>query len=184
MTESTRVRDPQGREATLAERSANGTLLLLRADDGREAWIDPTLVEGDRLGLSIDSLLESATLKVVEERLVVGRRVEDTGVVRIRKEVVERPETVRLDTVRETVEVERVPVGRVVDGPPEVRYEGEVTIVPVLEERTFLETRLVLVEEIRITRRRVTTSEDRTVVLRQERAVVERDAPQQQGQEA
>ena len=178
MTEPFRVRDPDGREATITSRSPYDALLLLRADDGREAWIDPGLVQGERLAAPLESLLkEGGTIPVVEERLVVGARLEETGVVRVRKETVERPETVRLDTVRETVEVERVPVGRVVEAPPVVRQEGDVTIVPVLEERTFVETRLVLVEEIRITLRRETTTEERTVILRRDEVTVERDAP-------
>ncbi len=182
MTDPILVHDPEGLSAIIVDRSSNGTLLRLRSSDGREAWIDPGLVDGDRVSVSIGALLESAaTISLVEERLVVGKRVEDTGVVRVHKDVVEWPETVRLDTVRETVEVERVAVGRVVEGPIGVRYEGEVTIVPVLEERLVVEKRLVLVEEIWITRKRETTTEERTFTLRKEHVTVERDAPDTSG---
>ena len=50
--------------------------------------------------------------------------------------------------------VERVPVDQFVDEAPQVRTEGDVTIIPVLEERYVLEKRLVLVEELHIRRER------------------------------
>ena len=74
------------------------------------------------------------------------------------------------------MDIERVPVDRLVDAPIPVRYEGDTTIVSVIEERVVVERRLVLVEEVRVTRRRETLAEDRTFVLRKEEAVVERDA--------
>jgi stress response protein YsnF len=75
---------------------------------------------------------------------------------------------------RETVEVTRVPVDRVVDEAPAIRTENDVTIVPVLEEVLVVEKRLVLKEELHI--RRQTRSEDVQVPvqLRKQRAVVER----------
>ena len=50
--------------------------------------------------------------------------------------------------------MKRVPVGRVVDAPAAMRTEGEVTIVPVHEERWVLMRELVLVEELHLHRRR------------------------------
>lgn len=116
-------------------------------------------------------------IPIVEERLIIDKLVEETGVVRVRKTTTEHPETVRFESIRETVEVERVPIGRFVDGPVETRQEGETTVIPVLEEVVVVETRLRLREEIRITRKRTTESVEQTVVLRKEEAVVEREAP-------
>ena len=78
---------------------------------------------------------------------------------------------------RETVEVDRVAVGRYVDGPEAPRQEGDTLVVPVFEEVLVVEKRLVLKEEIRITRRRVSeTAAPQRVTLRSEEIVVERDA--------
>ncbi len=52
----------------------------------------------------------------------------------------------------ERVEVERVPLGRVVESAPPVREENGVTIIPVMEEVVVTETRLVLKEELHIRR--------------------------------
>jgi len=65
-------------------------------------------------------------------------------------------------------------VDRVVAGPVPVRHEGDTMIVPVLEEVLVVEKRLVLKEELRVTRRRVETREPQTVTLRREDVVVER----------
>jgi hypothetical protein len=63
---------------------------------------------------------------VTEERLEVGREVVDTGrTLRVRKQVEEVPAEVREPVATEVVEVQRVPVGRVVTEPPQVRHEGE-----------------------------------------------------------
>jgi uncharacterized protein (TIGR02271 family) len=119
----------------------------------------------------------AAVIPVVAEEISVGRKVVETGVVRVRKSVREREETVTPTVTRETVEVDRVAVGRYVDGPEAPRQEGDTLVVPVFEEVLVVEKRLVLKEEIRITRRRVSeTAAPQRVTLRSEEIVVERDA--------
>jgi hypothetical protein len=65
----------------------------------------------------------------------------------------------------EDVEVERVPVNRIVDGPVQTRQEGDVMIVPVVEEVVTVQKRLLLKEEVRIRRRRTEVREPRRVVV-------------------
>ena len=120
---------------------------------------------------------EKRVLLLNEERLIVDKRVEETGVVRLHKRTTEREETVRFENAHETVSVETVPIGRIVDGPSEVRQEGDTTVVPIYEEVLVVEKRLMLREEVRITRIRTIVPEERTVTLRKEEAVVERDGP-------
>ncbi len=67
----------------------------------------------------------------------------------------------------EDVDVERIPVNRILDAPVEVRQEGDTTIIPVIEEVITVQKRLLLREEVRITRRRVEFTEPRRVVLNQ-----------------
>jgi stress response protein YsnF len=76
---------------------------------------------------------------------------------------------------RERVEVERVAVNRIVEQAPAVRTEGDVTIIPVLEEVLVVEKRLMLREEVRLVRRREETREQQTVTLRKEEVEVTRD---------
>jgi uncharacterized protein (TIGR02271 family) len=118
------------------------------------------------------------SLPVTEERLEVGREVVDTGrTLRLRKEVDAVPERVSEPVATDVVDVQRVPVGRVVDQAPAVRQEGDVMVVPVVKERMVIRKELVLVEEIRLTRRREVQQVQADVVLRHERVVAERFDP-------
>jgi stress response protein YsnF len=130
---------------------------------------------GDPLALRPMPDQPFVTIPVTEEELEVQRRTVDArSAVRVRKVVVHEPVQVDLETVRESVEVERVPVGRVVDVAPSVRKEGDVTIIPVVEEREVVVRQLVLVEELRLTRKRESVPSTQEVVLRKERVDVER----------
>ena len=119
----------------------------------------------------------SETLQVLEETLTVSKRRRSMGSVRvgIRTETVAASAEVDLD--RYAVEVTRVPVGRVVIEAPDVRAEGDTTIIPVVEERMVVVKQLFLVEEVHI--RHVLEREivRELVTLRQQRAVVERLDP-------
>ena len=76
----------------------------------------------------------------------------------------------------EHVEIERRPINTAIaDGAiPPVRQEGDTLVVPVVEEVLITVKRLVLVEEVRITRVQDTRRETRTVTLRKEAIEVER----------
>ncbi len=67
----------------------------------------------------------------------------------------------------ENAQVERVPVNRIVDGPVATRREGDVTIIPVVEEVVLVEKKLLLKEEIRVTRQRSELTQPRRVMLTQ-----------------
>ena len=118
---------------------------------------------------------DEETIPLVEEKLSVAKRVVPTARVRISTVVDERQEWVREDLRREEATVERVPVGREVTEVPEVRQEGDVLIVPVVEEVLVVEKRLVLKEELHIRKTHSTERFEEPVVLRATRAVVERD---------
>jgi stress response protein YsnF len=83
----------------------------------------------------------------------------------------------------EHVDVTRVPIGRVVEIAPEVRTAGDVTILPVVEEKVVLVKRLVLREELHIRRWVETESVEVPVTLRRQRAEVERIAPVTPGED-
>ena len=111
---------------------------------------------------------------VVAEELEVQKRVVETGKVRITKVVQEREALVDEPLLGEEVEVERVPIQRVVESPIPVRYEDDTVIVSILEEVLVVEKRLLLKEEIHIRKRRVETHQPQQVTLRHEEARIER----------
>jgi uncharacterized protein (TIGR02271 family) len=120
-----------------------------------------------------------AVVPVVEETAVVRKERVVTETVRLRKRVREEEEVLDVPVRTEAIEVERVPVGRWLDAPAEVRREGDTTVYPVVEEVLVAEKRLRLVEEVRVTRRQETRRVQERVGLRREEVVVERDAAPQ-----
>lgn len=114
-------------------------------------------------------------VELVEEKLNVDKQRAVTGRVRITTETELSEEIAQATLAGERVEVIREPIGEQVSSMPKMRVEGDVTIIPVLEEIVVVEKRLVLVEEIRI--RKIRTAEDVfvPVALRKQRATVERE---------
>lgn len=115
-------------------------------------------------------------IALAEERVRIDKTSVDGDRIRVstRTEIIEEVlrETLRGDAVG----VSRLPVDRVIaegETAPQVRTEGGVTIIPVLEEVLVVEKRLVLREEIHI--RQTTSGEDVEVpvTLRKQAAVVE-----------
>ncbi len=123
------------------------------------------------------STVSEEVIPLVEETATVGKRQVVTRRVRVQTVTDTVEELAHADVQRETVEVTRVPIDRMVETAPEIRTEGDVTIVPVLEEVLVVEKRLVLKEELHIRRRVETETVEVPVTLRKQRAVVERIAP-------
>jgi uncharacterized protein (TIGR02271 family) len=114
-------------------------------------------------------------LSIVEEELRVEKRQVATGRVTVRTTTDVSEEMARATLQGETVEVTRVPVNQEIDAAPSIRTEGELTIIPVVEEVVVIEKRLVLKEEIHL--RRTVSREDVAVPvkLRKQRATIEHD---------
>jgi len=117
---------------------------------------------------------DSAVIPVVAEELQVGRRTVETGRVRLRKLVREEREVVDQPTLHEEVTVERVPINQIVEHAPAPRQEGDTIVFPVVEEVLVVERRLMLKEEVRVTKRVTETHEPQTVTLRSEEVKIER----------
>jgi len=111
---------------------------------------------------------------IIREEAVIRKQQVERGGVRVQTTINEHEELVEVPLVHDEVGVERVPVGRVVDTIPETRTEGDTLIIPVLEETLFVEKRLVLKEEIRVTRHVAETVEQQQVVLREQQVNIDR----------
>ena len=119
-------------------------------------------------------MAEAEIIPILEEELDVSKRTVRTGTVRVETSttIVDEIASALLET--SNVEVVRVPVGREIDEAPQVRTEGDTTIVPVLEEVLVVQKRLILKEELHITRRVTTEQVDVPVPLRKQTATVTR----------
>lgn len=127
----------------------------------------------DRTLSSTDVVTERIPL--VAEKLTVDKQVVDTGRVRIQTFVDSEQVVVRDALTRGVVEVERIAIGREVAAAPVVREEGDILIIPLVEERLVVEKRLFLVEELRVHRSTITVPVEMPTTRRTMRAVVERD---------
>lgn len=158
----------------------------LLLDDGRRVFVPAEMFQrgsGGRyeLPLGLNDLSRAGgdgedgqiVVPLVEEELRVGKQTVETGRVRVHKTVHEREAVVDEPLLHEDVVVTRVPVNAPVSGPVAARQEGDTLIVPLLEEVLVVEKRLVVREELRITRRRTEVRQPRTVQLRSEEATVE-----------
>lgn len=117
---------------------------------------------------------DSIVLPIVEEQAFILKRKTLTEGVRVRTVVREEEAVIDEPIASETIEVERVPLNRWVEGPVPVRQEGDTTIVTLLEEVVVLEKRFRATEEVRITKRRDVERSSQSVTLRREEAVIER----------
>ena len=90
------------------------------------------------------------TIKVVEERLTVGKRAVNRGGARIRSYVVETPVEEQVVLRDETVRVERRPVDRPVDSLPPDAFQDKVIEVREVDEEAVVSKQARVVEEIGI----------------------------------
>lgn len=170
-----------GESYTLLQRSIDNGIetLLLGRSDGSQITLPLSDLSWKGAGtwLLTDAVRDARGLviPVVEERLEVSRERVETGRVRISKSVEAREVVVDDPLKRESVRVEHVPINQVVTGAvPQVREEGDVTVIPILEERVVTRTELVLVEEVRIHRDHSEYHDPQRVTLRKEVVAVER----------
>ncbi|SCZ62350.1 YsnF/AvaK domain-containing protein [Thiohalomonas denitrificans] len=117
------------------------------------------------------------TVPVMEERLRVEKRPYEERVT-VEKWVESHDEWVDLPTEGEEIAIERVAVNQEVDTPVDAHYDGETLVIPLFEEVVVTEKRLVLREEVRITKHRSQRSRPEKVTLRREEVAVKRDKQQ------
>ncbi|MEJ7761971.1 MAG: YsnF/AvaK domain-containing protein [Thermomicrobiales bacterium] len=138
----------------------------------------PTDAAGDMAGTETRAVTTGTTasaagadelvIPVREEVLIPETHETDLGAVVIHKRVEEVPVRTAVDVEREQVSVERVAVNRRVETAPGPRQEGDTLIIPVIEEILFTEKRLMLMEEIHVTRKRITEQVPVEETLRRE----------------
>lgn len=119
---------------------------------------------------------EALTSKIalVEERLKIDVRQVETGTVQVYKKVVSEEVTQEVPVVSEEVLVERKPINQYVESAPAVRVEGDTTIISVVKEVLVVEKRLMLVEELHITKTQIASTTTVTETLRKETIEINR----------
>ncbi|MBF6612085.1 MAG: YsnF/AvaK domain-containing protein [Chloroflexi bacterium] len=118
---------------------------------------------------------EHIVVPLAEEELQVVKQWVEAGTIVLRKRVQEETKTVPVELAYEEVQVDRVPVNKVLaDGEAAApRQEGDVWIIPVVEEELVVTKRRVVREELRVNKRRVLTRQEVSDVVRSEHVEVE-----------
>ncbi len=142
---------------------------VLTTDAVRGASVQPGMAERT---VTTD-VAATEVIPVLREELKVSKREVETGRVVVHKTVSERDENVEMLLRRTDVSVERVPVGRTVTEAPASREEGDVLIIPVMEEVLVVEKRLVLKEELHIRKTTTERTAHEVVRLRTESVKIE-----------
>ncbi|MDQ3547400.1 MAG: YsnF/AvaK domain-containing protein [Chloroflexota bacterium] len=89
-------------------------------------------------------------IPLVEEEVQVDTRVIELGHVTVQKKVDEFLDERAISLRHQQVEVERVPIDRIIDEVIEPYLDGDVFVVPVIEEEIVITRRLRLKEELRV----------------------------------
>ncbi len=135
---------------------------------------NPAAIEPDALDGAARSTHNETVIPLFEEELSVAKRVVDTARVQISRVTHSRQQDIDELLQHERVEVERVPVDRPIDVMPSIREEGDVTIIPVVEEVVTVQRHLVLKEEVHVRRIKETERYRESVTLRRQEAQVSR----------
>lgn len=160
---------------------------ITRLDGSRPAEtdvdaVDPSRVEGTGAACGpLPSALaevepELEMLQLFEEVASVNKHAVVTDRVRVSTRTETVDEVVRETLESQTVEIERIEFNRLLalgEPAPQIRTEGEVTIIPIVEEVLVSEKRLRLKEELRVIRRVNAGVFEETVPLRRQVANIE-----------
>jgi len=101
-----------------------------------------------------DDQEETSARKIilVEERLKIDVRQVETGTVQISKKVISEEVTQQVPVLSEEIVINHKPINQYIENIPAVRVEGDTTIISVVKEVLVVEKRLMLVEEIHLTK--------------------------------
>jgi uncharacterized protein (TIGR02271 family) len=180
---------PEYSEITRNVLTANGafdqhiTWTELHLQDGRTVMVETRLLQPGGDAMQVESLAQDLAVEsddcqvipLVEEGLDIGRRVVETGRVRLQKTVTEFDVQLDEPLAVHTFDIERIVLNREIETAPAVRQEGETTVYPVVEEQLVLTKRLVLKEEVHVTRRDTQRHDQQVVTLKREHIIIERE---------
>ena len=108
--------------------------------------------ESSKAGTSNSPEPTGMSIPIIEEHLNINKKVVEKGKYTIRKTVNQEDYSEEVPTIHEKVDIQRLEVNQYVESMPEVRREGDTTIIPVIKEVVVVEKKLMLVEEIHITK--------------------------------
>lgn len=112
---------------------------------------------------------------VIEEQAVVAKDVSKSGNITVTSKAVSHTEMIQEIVQHHGAQIDRVNIDREIDAVPEIRQEGDLLYIPVVEEVVVITKRLMLREEIVVRRTVETEQTEIPVTLRRTEVAVERE---------
>ena len=116
---------------------------------------------------------QEVVIPVLAEELVVLTMEQDAGGVRVEKTVRQNEQLVDVPLLREQIAIERKSIQRMLEEPAQVRQEGDVLIIPVMEEVLTVKRSFLLKEEIHIRKTQTQVHEPQRFIVRSEEVTIE-----------
>ncbi len=140
--------------------------MMANERDESKKYMHNNALEGDK-----------ATIPVVEERVVIDTKSRVTQEVSVEKKIHTKDVNLPLTDIHTSYREERIPVNREVKQIPEIRYEGDNLIIPIVREEEVVIKRLMLVEEIHLIKEVTRSEHTETIKLRSEEVDIQRHSP-------
>lgn len=124
----------------------------------------------------LDGKADELVIPLASEEASITKREVVKGRARIHVVTDLADEKLQTELRQENIEIRHVPVNRYIgpgDLKPVTRTEGDVVIIPIIEEVAVIEKRLLLKEELHIHRHAISQPAEIPVTLRRQRAEVE-----------
>ncbi len=118
---------------------------------------------------------DAFTVPILAEELIASMVWRDAGVVRLRLRTEEVPRSLRQVAMHEELVIEEVVVGLpLADGEAaDPRQEGDVWIIPIVEEVPVVTMQRIVTKEVRVTKRTIQTEQMVAATVRRQRVEVE-----------
>jgi uncharacterized protein (TIGR02271 family) len=171
------IRD-DGMSGIVIEQEASGLWIVEFSDHSRLVVAADVLLlqeNGSYLLNMGNSESDELVIPVIAEEIEVTKQRVERGRVRVIKRIESRQEVIDTPVMHEEIAVERIPINRFVDeAVPAIREEEDLIVIPLVEEVLVVEKRFLLTEEIHISKKRRSSSNPQTVILRREVVDIER----------
>ncbi len=138
-------------------------------NEGRQPTIPIPAVKGERVEA------DKIVVPLVDEHLEVRKHWVQSGEVVVRRSVQTSQQTIPVELQYEEVQVDRVPVNRPLAEGEQTQpwWDGEVMVVPVIEEEIVVSKRLVVREEVRISKRKSVRQETVSNSIRNQQVYID-----------
>ena len=114
------------------------------------------------------------TVTLAEERLELGTKKVVDRRVRITRATRVDEKNITAELTQENADIKRFAKNEVLEAQniPQIRQEGDVTIIPIIEERVEIIKHYVLIEEIHIIKKRSTERHQEIITLRSQEIII------------